>query len=77
MWLVVAITVIANVIVTVINIEAFKCILQIVLILGFGFFTSDIGENYLTRNNYRLEYIIIANSSIEAEVKFLERSVFI
>ncbi|AFC71409.1 DUF2628 domain-containing protein [Rickettsia australis] len=77
MWLVVVITVIANIIVTAINIGALKCILQIFLMLGFGFFASDIRENYLKRNNYRLEDIIIANSSIEAELKFLERSVFV
>ncbi|AFB31922.1 MULTISPECIES: DUF2628 domain-containing protein [spotted fever group] len=75
MWLVVAITVIAHIIVTAINIEELKFIFKIVLILGFGFFASDIRENYLKRNNYRLEDIIIANSRIEAELKFLKRSV--
>jgi len=75
MWLVVAIAVIANIIVTAINIEELKFIFKIVLILSFGFFASDIRENYLKRNNYRLEDIIIANSSIEAELKFLERSI--
>ncbi|KJV57960.1 hypothetical protein RFEPED_0331 [Rickettsia felis str. Pedreira] len=77
MWLVVAIVVIANIIVTAINIEELKFIFKIALILGFGFFASDIRENYLKRNNYRLEDIIIANSSIEAELKFLARSMLI
>ncbi|BDU60415.1 hypothetical protein FLA4_08250 [Candidatus Rickettsia kotlanii] len=77
MWLVVAIAVIANIIVTAINIEELKFIFKIVLILGFGCFASDIRENYLKRNNYRLEDIITANSRIEAELKFLKRSMLV
>ncbi|AAU03788.1 DUF2628 domain-containing protein [Rickettsia typhi] len=75
MWVVVTITVIANIIITTINIVDLKFIFQIFLILSFGFFASDIRENYLNRNNYQLEDIIIANSRIEAELKFLERSI--
>ncbi|ADE29834.1 DUF2628 domain-containing protein [Rickettsia prowazekii] len=76
MWIVVAITVIANIIATTIIVD-FKFIFQIFLILSFGFFAADIRENYLNRNNYQLEDIIIANSRIEAELKFLERSILI
>ncbi|MGL4226597.1 MAG: DUF2628 domain-containing protein, partial [Rickettsia sp.] len=77
MWLVVAIAVIANIIVTAINIEELTFIFKIILILGFGFFASDIRENYLKRNNYRLEGIIVANSKIEAELKFLKNNIYV
>ncbi|ABV73717.1 hypothetical protein A1E_03950 [Rickettsia canadensis str. McKiel] len=77
MWLVFAIATLANIIITAINIEELTFTFKIVVILGFGFFASDIRENYLKRNNYRLEDIIVANSSIEAELKFLKRNILI
>ena len=57
--------------------KTYLFIFKIVLTLGFGFFASDIRENYFKSNNYSLKDIVIANSSIEAELKFLERSILV
>jgi len=77
MWLVVAIVIIANIIITTINIEELTLAFKLVLMLIFGVCASDIKENYLKRNNYLLEDIIVANSKIEAELKFLERNIHV
>lgn len=73
MWLPVIIAVVINIIVTIINIEELTLISKLAVMLIFGFFASDIRENHLKRNNYKLEDIVIANSKIEAELKFLTR----
>lgn len=74
MWLPIAITILLNIIAAAINIQELTLILKLIIMLVFGFFAADIRENYLKRNNYKLEDIVVANSKIEAELKFLKRS---
>jgi len=77
MWLPVAIAILMNIIVAAINIQELTLALKLIIMLIFGFFAADIRENHLKRNNYRLEDIIVANSKIEAELKFLKRNILV
>jgi len=76
MWLPVVIAIIINIFATTISHEL-ALILKLIVMLIFGFFAADIRENYLKRNNYELKDIVVANSQIEAELRFLERNNYV
>jgi hypothetical protein len=73
LWLVVAIVIIFNVIIAATKIQELMLISKIVVILLFGFLSTDMREYGLRRRNYKLRDIIFADSEIEAELKYLER----
>lgn len=75
MWLALFLVIIINIIVTTINIQGLVFISKLTIMLIFGFFASDIREYDLQRKNYRLRDVVFAQSEIEAELKFLERSI--
>ncbi|XVN41703.1 MAG: DUF2628 domain-containing protein [Rickettsia endosymbiont of Argas persicus] len=77
MWLPVVIAISINIIVKVINIPELTFALKLIVMLVFGFFASDMRENYLKRNNYELKDIVVAGSKIEAELKFLKRNSYV
>ncbi|MFY9589662.1 DUF2628 domain-containing protein [Rickettsia endosymbiont of Halotydeus destructor] len=75
MWLIVAFVIIVNIIMATINLQGLVFISKLTIMLIFGFFASEMREYDLRRKNYRLRDVVFARSEIEAELKFLERSV--
>lgn len=73
MWLPVIIAIAINVVAKTIDIAELTLALKLIIMLIFGFFAANIRGNYLIRNNYKLEDIIVAGSRIEAELKFYTR----
>ncbi len=77
MWLLVIIAVAINIVAMTINILELMLALKLIVMLIFGFFASDIRENYLQRTNFTLKDIVVAGSQVEAELKFLERNSYV
>lgn len=74
MWLVLAVALVVNIIAFSLDSSGVSNLFQIIIMLIFGFFGAEMREHDLERKQYELEDIILANSEVEAEVKFLERS---
>ncbi|MCC8417128.1 MAG: DUF2628 domain-containing protein [Rickettsia endosymbiont of Bryobia graminum] len=74
MWLALIITLILNIAIFSVDSYNLSNLTQIVIVLIFGFFGADMREYDLERKQYSLEDIILADSEIEAELKFLERA---
>ncbi len=74
MWLVLIITFILNIATFSFDSHNLSNLIQVIMALIFGFFGADMREYDLERKEYSLEDIILANSEVEAELKFLERS---
>ena len=77
MWLAVTIAIAINIIAAAINIPELTLALKLTTVLLFGFFAADIRENHLKRKNYELKDVVVANSQIEAELRFLERNSYV
>ncbi|WP_341764279.1 DUF2628 domain-containing protein [Candidatus Tisiphia endosymbiont of Beris chalybata] len=73
MWLLLIVTSIVVVSAFSLNCECIKAGVLITTMLIFGFCSTDIREYDLERKKYLLQDIILANSEMEAELKFLER----
>lgn len=77
MWLVVFLTALANILVMQPLIGRFmtEIILsaQLIIFLVFGWFGADFKEYSLQQKGYVLSDIVVASSTMEAEVKFLTR----
>ncbi len=46
---------------------------QLLTILIFGFFASDLRDHYLQKQSYRLQDIVLSNSELEAELRFFKK----
>ncbi len=77
MWLVAAIALCINLAITYLQkdttIFSLALIIELFFIFIFGMFASDIREWHLLNKGYNLQDIVIADSEIEAELKFLTR----
>lgn len=73
MWLLLILSSIVVVSAFSLNCEHLKVGALITTMLIFGFCRTDILEYELERKKYLLKDIILANSEMEAELKFLER----
>ena len=72
-WLPPIVVLVFNILIVILKDDNYTLIYSILTILVFGMFAVDIREYDLERKEYYLDDITLANSEIEAELKYLER----
>lgn len=72
-WLPPIVVLVFNILIFILNDEQYTFIYSVLTTLAFGIFAADIREYDLEHRKYYLDDITLANSEIEAELKYLER----